>query len=96
MEHSSDQVLAQFNWDCGRSGSVEGLFVTTYTELEKTYGKNIYFGEILGKHSDVHGILERHDIEIKSEDTDFISKLVDILGTTNISGYNPFDYLSED
>jgi len=75
-------------------GHVRGLFVTTEQELSDTYGKEIYFGEILGKHSDIHGPLEESDIEVVSEDQDFIEKLVALLGTT-VSGYNPLSYLEE-
>lgn len=89
-----NKLLVKFHWDCGRMGDVRGLFVTTKEELEGTYGKQIYFGEILGKHSEVSGPLEQSDIEIVSEDQDFISKLVVLMGLT-ISGHNPLSYLEE-
>ena len=72
-------------------GDVSGLFVSTREELATAYGKHVYFGEILGKHSEVSGTLEENEFEILSEDQDFIDKLVALLGTS-ISGYNPFDY----
>lgn len=90
------RVLAKFEWDVRRMGTVEGLFVTTTEELEKAYGHEIYFGEILGKHSEVAGTLDREDIEIKSDDQDFIDKLVSLLGSERISGYCPLDYFQEE
>lgn len=88
-------VLAKFFWDCGRMGDVEGLFICEQAELEQSYGKNVYFGEILGKHSEVYGTLNKADITIKSDDQDFITKLHDVIGSSTISGYNPLEYLSE-
>lgn len=88
------KVLASFHWDCGRMGDVEGLFVTTREELAAGYGKSVYFGEILGKHSEVYGFLEEKDITIESDDEEFIDKLVSLLGE-HISGYNPLDNIQE-
>lgn len=90
------RVLAQLHWDCGRMGDVEGLFVTTVDELEKAYGREIYFGEILGKHSEICGPLERDEITIKSDDQEFIDKLVSIIGSERISGYCPLDYFQDE
>lgn len=89
------RVLVRFHWDCGRMGDVEGIFVTTKEELERSYGKRVYFGEILGKHSEVYGTLDRKDITVESEDQDFIDQLVLILGT-HIGGYNPLDAINSD
>lgn len=91
----SNKLLVSFHWDCGRMGDVEGLFITTQSALDREYGKNVYFGEILGKHSEVYGTLETKDIEVVSEDQDFIEKLEDLLGVS-ISGYNPLEYISEE
>lgn len=87
-------LLVEFYWDCGRMGDVQGLFVTTQEELDKAYGRRVSFGEILGKHSDIYGTLEKKDITVKSDDQVFIGQLVALLGT-DISGYNPLDYLGE-
>lgn len=90
------KVLVEFYWDCGRMGSITGLFVTTTEELEKLYGKQVYFGEVLGKHSDIYGVFSPEDITVKSDDSAFIDKLVEIIGSKTISGYNPFDYFEEE
>lgn len=90
------QKLYKFAWDCGRMGSVEGLFVANETDVAAAIGKEVCFGEILGKHSEVCGTLTEDDLTVATDDQDFIAKLVGILGTTSISGYNPLSYLSED
>jgi hypothetical protein len=95
--HKMSKVLVAFQWDCGRMGNVNGLFVTTTEELETLYGKEVYFGEILGKHSEIVGTVDRGDITVKATDPVFIDKLVEVMdGRLTISGYNPFDYLEED
>lgn len=90
------KVLAKFYWDCGRMGDVHGLFICDKADLEAAYGREVYFGEILGKHSEIYGTLEANDITVKSEDQDFIAKLLEIIGSSTISGYNPLSYFSEE
>lgn len=84
--------LYEFFWDCGRMGNLTGLFIAEEDEIKAIIGKNLYFGEVLGKHSEISGKLDSEDLIIKSEDLDFIEKLEEILGC-NISGYNPFNYV---
>lgn len=90
------KVIAKFYWYCGRMGDLEGLFVTDKAELEGAYGKHVYFGEVLGKHSDISGSLETEDITILSEDQDFIEKFEKIVGGGTISGYNPLEFIYEE
>ena len=54
--------LYKFYWDCGRMGSLEGVFVAEETELKAAIGKTIDFGEALGKHSEIDGPLLDKDI----------------------------------
>lgn len=76
----------KFYWDCGRSGDVEGFFRATKEEVESAIGMNVYFGEILGKHSEVEGVLEEGDLRLISDDAV-------IVNTYNTSGYNPLEYI---
>ena len=87
--------LYNFNFDCGRMGHLEGLFVADEGQVEAVVGDYLYFGEVLGKHSEVEGTLDYGDLEVVSEDQDFIEKLVNLLGDT-ISGYNPLHYVEID
>ena len=89
------KILVKYYQDFGRSGELDGLFITTKEDLEKIYNQTVYFGEVLGKHSEISSTMQPKYFEIKSEDQDFIQKLEDLLGTS-ISGYNPFDYLLPD
>lgn len=86
------KYLWRFYWDFGRSGSLYGLFVATETEVEEMIGKEVYFGEVLGKHSEVYGTLESGDfskLDISPEAVEEVSK---VLGKT-WSGFNPKEYI---
>lgn len=89
------KVLYEFYFDCGRQGSLEGLFIAEESVVNKVMGKEVYFGEVLGKHSEVFGPLEDKDLTVKSTDQEFIGKLEGLLGRS-VSGYNPLDYLGEE
>lgn len=87
-----EKYLWRFYWDCHRQGSVEGLFVATEKEVNDAIGKDVYFGEILGKHSDIYGTIEDGDITKIEVDSDVVNKLIPHLGVT-WSGYNPLSYI---
>jgi len=74
-------------------GDVDGLFFAHEDEIDEAIGQEVYFGEILGKHSEIHGTLEEKDIERLDIDGLTLQPLYDICGTT-ISGYNPLSYIS--
>lgn len=85
--------IFRFDWDCGRNGDLEGIFIATQEEVDNLIGQTVYFGEVLGKHSDVYGEIEAGEITLLTDDQDFIEKALEynILPT----GYNPFDYIDE-
>lgn len=85
--------LYSFFWDCGRMGSVEGLFIADEEKVDELMGHRIYFGEILGKHSEIYGNLDDEDISVLSEDQEKIEWLEGIMCSKTISGYNPLDYV---
>ena len=87
------KLLVKFYWDCGRAGSLDGVFVCEKEELESLPGRSVYFGEVLGKHSEIYGELDEGDFEILTDDQDFIEKFAQLIGG---SGFNPFDYIEED
>lgn len=87
------KAIYEFHWDCGRMGDVDGMFIAEKSEVEAAIGKEVYFGEILGKHSDVHGTLDREDLTIKTEDQEFIAKFEEIMGAGFCTGYNPLHYI---
>lgn len=84
--------LYKFHRDFGRNGAVEGLFVEEPEVVEKAIGKEVYFGEILGKHSEVYCCLDKDSFKVVSDD----AKVVEIFEThVGDFGYNPLDYLDQ-
>ena len=86
--------LYKFCWDFGRQGSLEGIFSQLPSIVKEAIGKEVYFGEVLGKHSEVHGSLDDGDLSELTDDQDFIRKAT---GFGLIpSGHNPFEYMEEE
>lgn len=90
----SNLGLYRFLWDCGRMGEVEGLFFAEADEVEKAIGSHIYFGEILGKHSEIHGTLDKDDLERLDINGSALEELRKATGNT-VSGYNPLNFITD-
>lgn len=86
-------ILVKFKWSNIRYGRIEGVFICTKEEYTNILNKNVYFGEVLGKHSDVWGTVEECELTIVSEDQVQIAWLEATFGTKNICGYNPLSYI---
>ena len=69
---------------------LEGLFGNQ--EVKDTIGKYAYFGEVLGKHSEIYGDIEEKEIAKVDLDSETVEKVSKILGVT-WSGFNPMDYI---
>jgi hypothetical protein len=69
------------------------FFIATKEQVAKLISSKIevYFGEVLGKHSEIYGAIEKKDIKLLTDDI----KAVEIVEKYNLTnGYNPFDYTS--
>ncbi|MEK5036252.1 hypothetical protein MKY96_32905 [Paenibacillus sp. FSL R7-0302] len=86
----SDKRLWSFYWDCGRAGSLDGMFVATEAEVNAAIGHNVNFGEVLGKHSEIYGTIDEGDITEVQIDPASLEKVSAVLGRT-WSGINPLD-----
>jgi len=83
----------KFYWDCGRMGYLDGIFVATDSSIRKAIGQDVYFGEVLGKHSEIDGSLEEEDVKLITDD----KVVVAIFEEYKIScGFNPLDYIVEE
>lgn len=85
--------LYKFRWNYNRLGDVEGIFIEDEDIVNKHIGKEVYFGEILGEHSEVYGTLDQVDLEVISDSQDVIKILKDVFKSNTISGYNPIQYI---
>lgn len=87
--------LYSFELDWGRMGSLDGLFIAEEQDVKDIIGKSVYFGEALGKHSEVEDEMTEDMFEAIDLPEEVLSILEDKVGTT-LSGYNPLDILAED
>jgi len=87
------KAIYKMNFDCGRSGNLYGIFVAEKDKMNDLIGTEIYFGEVLGKHSEVCGPLTDEEIELVTDD----EAVVELFVKHDLSsGYNPFWYVNEE
>lgn len=89
------KAVYKLHFDCGRMGELTGLFVAEQEKMNALIqsGEEVYFGEVLGKHSEVCGPIEEDDVSLISTDENVI-KVIEEHGLEN--GFNPFDYIAND
>ena len=85
------KAVFKLSIDCGRSGELEGLFIATKEEVKQLLecDYEVYWGEVLGKHSEVYGKIEEKEIIFVSDD-EAVIKVIEDHGLQN--GFDPFDY----
>jgi hypothetical protein len=90
-------ILVKFSVGYGRAGKLEGLFITTPEDLAKVCKTTIYFGEVLGKHSEVEMDFEMGDFKLLSTNEFYIRTLQRKFDTNShtLMGYNPVEYLRD-
>jgi hypothetical protein len=86
--------LYTFYVDCGRSGSLDGLFAATAEEIDAAMGKEAYFDEPLGKFSEVAIDLSDEHIKEILISSEAVEQIVDATGRS-ISGFNPLDHIQD-
>lgn len=89
----SDEGIYRFHWHCGRQGDLDGLFVASKEEVDNLIGKTVYFGEVLGKHSDIYGTIEPGEITLVNDAPEFIAIFKENSMST---GFNPLEYFEEE
>jgi len=77
--------------DCGRQGELEGVFIADKEDVKILIESKIevYFGEVLGKHSEVFGIIEESELEMVTDNEEVIKVMQDNFLS---SGLDPFAY----
>lgn len=82
------EALFKMNVDCGRMGNLEGVFVAEKEDIDYMVENKvgIYFGEVLGKHSEISGYIDSDEIKLITADENVIK----IFKENDIEcGYNP-------
>lgn len=87
------KTLYRFELDCGRMGILESVFVADDSIVTASLGRTVYFGEVLGKHSEVMCTLKEEHFTMLSQDSNVCGVIEEHIGST---GYNPLSYLDED
>ncbi|MDV4026187.1 hypothetical protein CMT52_17795 [Elizabethkingia anophelis] len=84
------KAVYKLNFDCGRAGELNGIFIATKKQVEKLIesGVEVYFGEVLGKHSEIYGPVEENEIQMITDESNVV-EVIEKYGLEN--GYNPFD-----
>lgn len=85
------KALFKMNFDYGRSGSLEGLFIAEkkYIDYLVEQELQVNFGEVLGKHSEVCGRVSPEEITLVTTDKNVLG-IIKEFDLEN--GYNPLDY----
>lgn len=65
------------------------MFVATDEEVQNLIGKEVYFGEYAGKHSEVHGTIEEGEITLVSDNP----IVVEAIGNF---GLDPLEFLENE
>lgn len=85
--------LWKFDADCGRVGSLSGLIAVSQADIDNIIGEDVYFGEVLGKHSDITVRIGLEDFTLIDIPEEYARKIMTAAGGSHcISGYSPFDY----
>ena len=85
-------TLYKMHIDCGRMGDLYATFVSTPEVIQSLIGTKVYFGEVLGKHSEVIVTMKPEHFKILTQDQDFIDKFQEY-GLE--AGHVPFYYIEE-
>lgn len=86
-----EKAVYKFHFDCGRMGELTGLFVESKQKIDWLIKSKleVYFGEVLGKHSEIFDPVNESDFTMVSDDP----KVISIIEENDLSnGFNPFDY----
>lgn len=84
------EAIYKFYANFGCMGELYGLFVSTPRKLVRNIGMDAYFGEVLGKHSDVSLVLKLEHFTFITDEPDFVTKFIVYDLET---GYNPLNYI---
>jgi hypothetical protein len=82
--------IYSFYVEYGRMGQIDGVFVADSEDIKNIAGKEVYFGEVLGKHPEVVETMEDDYFTLKSDNQEFVT-MFEQLGLD--TGFNPFDYI---
>jgi hypothetical protein len=92
MTTMAKQGVYKFYEDCGRMGSLYGVFIATDEEIAASIGRRVRFGEVLGKHSNIVVDLTADNFTLATDDEEFV-RLFGELGLR--TGHDPLGVLAD-
>lgn len=84
--------IYRFYVDYGRGFGVEAVFAATDEEVASIMGKEIYFGEICGKHSEITATPTEQNLTLLTDDQIVVEAFIKF-GFE--SGHNPVSYAQD-
>ena len=66
--------LYNYGEDFERMGYLQGIFVADDADVLKVMHKEVYLGEVLGKHSSIEASVNEETLTVLTDDQDFIKK----------------------
>ena len=75
-------------------GSIESIFLATQEEIDEAIGCEVYFGEVLGKHSEIAGTLKKEDVTVITDNAEVVGIVRDHL--SGGVGLNPLDHIEDE
>lgn len=84
--------IYRFSYYCGRMGTVSGIFVAPKEAVNRLYGQTVFFGEVLGKHSNISAEITENNLMLVDDRYDHVCMFTE-LNLTN--GINPLEFVSE-
>ena len=70
-----DKNVYRFHANFRRFGKLEGIFTATPEDVEEKIGEHLYYGEVLGKHSEIQLDLKEKHINLVSEDSEDVETI---------------------
>lgn len=91
MTKKSKKAIFKFHANCGRMGDLEGVFISTKEKVDMLVSSEVmvYFGEVLGKHSEIYGSLGADAFTFVTDNEETVKVISD---NDLTSGFNPFHY----
>lgn len=89
------KAIYKFFFDCGRMGELEGIFVAKPKDVKRLVdsGEELYFGEVLGKHSEICGVVTLENFIFVTDEEEIVNFFeIHEMAT----GINPLSYFEEE
>ena len=89
------KAIYKFFFDCGRMGELSGIFVAEPQEVKRLInsGEELYFGEVLGKHSEIYGGVSVENFIFVTDKEDIVNFFENHEMAT---GINPLSYFEDE